>query len=410
MKLSFFIANRVAFTHKRSFSSFIVRVAMSAVGLSVAVMIIGISITQGYQHVISDKFYNCWGNVHITNFLPEASSLLNDEKMNLDTSLMKEIEEIKGVTRIEPYTIQSAILKSANDMEGLMLKGICTIDGLQNFSQYLATGILPNWQDSTKNQILISEFTSRQLELKVGDKPIIYFVTKNESQPKARKVEIVGIFKTGLEDYDKMFALCHANLIQQINKEPATTIQGYEVYISNPTEAAAVATVIYDELLTPPLQAYTIQERFSSVFAWLDMMKINERIIVIIMLIIAVINMITAILILILERTQMIGILKSIGMPNASIRNVFLIHSMQIVGLGILLGTSLGVGLCWLQQKFGIISLNESTYYVKQVPVKLELINILAVNSITFIVCFLLLLIPSYIIKTITPVKALKFN
>ena len=410
MNLSFFIANRIAFNKRSSFSAFIVRIAITAVTLSVAVMIIGTAVTQGYQHVISQKFYDCWGHIHVTNFLPEAGSILNDEKIEYDSNLVKKIEQTPGVKMVSPYSIQSAIFKTKEDMDGILLKGIQSQHALSALSPYLIKGSTLDFKDTSSKEILISEHTSKLLSLDVSDKPILYFITKDQYQPKARKVKIKGIFKTGLEDYDKLFAICNASLIQEVNNEDATVIQGYEVYLHKSEETELIQQKIYEEYLSPPLQTYTLQQRFSSVFSWLSMMKVNERIIIIIMMIIAVINMITALLILILERTQMVGILKSIGMSNSKIRSIFILNSLQIAGLGILFGSILGISICLLQQHFGFFTLNESTYYVKQVPIYLQWSTILYILLLTFITCFILLLIPSYIIKTIRPVKALKFN
>jgi lipoprotein-releasing system permease protein len=410
MNLSFFIANRIAFNKRSSFSAFIVRIAITAVTLSVAVMIIGTAVTQGYQHVISQKFYDCWGHIHVTNFLPEAGSILNDEKIEYDSNLVKKIEQTPGVKMVSPYSIQSAIFKTKEDMDGILLKGIQSQHAVSALSPYLIKGSTLDFKDTSSNEILISEYTSKLLSLNVSDKPILYFITKDQYQPKARKVKIKGIFKTGLEDYDKLFAICNASLIQEVNNEDATVIQGYEVYLITSEETELIQQKIYEEYLSPPLQTYTLQQRFSSVFSWLSMMKVNERIIIIIMMIIAVINMITALLILILERTQMVGIFKSIGMSNSQIRSIFIINSLQIAGLGILFGSILGISICLLQQHFGFFTLNESTYYVKQVPIYLQWTTIIYILLLTFITCFILLLIPSYIIKTIRPVKALKFN
>lgn len=410
MKLSLFIANRIAFNEQNSFSRFIVRIAIIAITLSVSVMIVGTSITQGYQEVISNKFYNCWGHIHVTNFLPDASSLLNDEKIIYDENLVKNINSISEVKLVQPYSIQSCIAKSKTDMEGLLLKGISNNESFEKIHNYLSKGELINFSDTSDYQLLLSQHTCDNLGLKIGDKLILYFLNKNQFQPKARKTIVKGIFNTGLEDYDKLFAICDARLIHAINQDSANTIQGYEIYLNTPTKADQIQQEIYDNFLTPPLQTYTLQQRFASVFSWLGMMKMNERIIIIIMLIIAIINMITALLILILERTQMIGMLKSMGMKNAAIQKIFLINSTQIIAIGVTFGTIIGIGICLLQKYAGIIKLDEATYYVKTVPIAMHIQNILWIDTITIISCVVLLLIPSYIIKSITPVKALKFN
>jgi len=410
MKLSLYIANRIAFNERTSFSRFIIRIAILAVTLSVSVMIIGTAVTQGYQDVISTKFFNCWGHIHVTNFLPEAGSILNDEKILFDKNLENQIRKHKGVTSIHPYTVQSSLLKTKSDMEGLLLKGVFSAQNYAPLKDYLIAGRSFQTSDSSFNPILISKYTADKLQLNVNDAIVLYFLNKNQYQPKARKAIVIGIFNTGLEDYDKMFALCNASLIHQINDESDDKIQGYEIHIENPAQADIIEQEIYEQYLSPPLQAYTLQKRFPNVFSWLNMMQMNERIIIVIMLVIAIINMITALLILILERTQMIGILKSIGMRNGTIRQIFLINSLQVILLGILFGSVLGISICLLQQYAGIIKLDEATYYVKTVPISLKFKTIVWIDIVTIISCLTLLIIPSFIIKNITPVKALKFN
>lgn len=295
-------------------------------------------------------------------------------------------------------------------MEGLLLKGLHDQDGFQSMKSYLTQGEEIDIKDTNQFQILISKQTAEQYVLKPGDRVILYFLNKNLFQPKARKVWIKGIYSTGLEDYDKLFGICSATLLQQINEEDRNTIQGYEIHLNDASQAEKTRTLIFEKYLSPPLQAYTLQERFPGVFSWLGMMKMNERIILVIMMIIAVINMITALLILILERTNMVGILKSLGMSNGNIRRIFLINSLQIVLMGACSGTLLGVGICLAQQHFGLVRLNEATYYVSQVPVYLHWANIAFINILTIGSCLILLIIPSFIIRTITPVKALRFT
>jgi lipoprotein-releasing system permease protein len=411
MNTSFYIARRLALNEKKTFSRFIIRIAVFAVVLSITVMIIGSAITRGYQEVIQNKFYDCWGHVHITTFLADPSNMNSIESVEYDSSLVKKIEAIPEVKSIAAYTIQSAIIKTKQDMDGLLLKGVCDNKYAFSLQDYIIEGAKINYTDSTySTDILISKTTSTKLRISVGDHAILYFIINDETQPKARKVKVVGIYKTGLEDYDNLFAICDSRMINHVNNKASSSIQGYEVYLKNKLNKHKIEKEIFDHYIEAPLQTYLIDKRFENVFSWLSMMKMNEQIIILIMLIIAIINMITALLILVLERTQMIGTLKAVGMPNFQIQKIFIYSSMYILSIGLILGTIAGVSLCKFQQHFGFLRLDEQVYYIKTVPIFLDPAVIIAINLIALIICSSLLLIPSFIVKTISPTKALKFN
>ncbi len=411
MNISFFIANKIAFNQKKSFSSFIIRIAIIAIALSTSVMIIGTAITKGYQKVISEKFYNSWGHIHITNFLPDPDHMLNDEKMTVDSSLIKKLTAIKEIKSVHTSSMQSCLLKTKEDMEGLLLKGLDNEHSNLLSGDYLLEGRKIGFKkEGYSDDIIISKSIADKLQLKTDEKVILYFINKNEYIPRARKVNIAGIYSTGLEDMDNRIVLCDNRLINHINNDSVNMIQGYEIYLYDKQKTAETEKYIFDNVIDAPLQTYTIEKRFSGIFSWLGMMKMNERIIITIMLIIAVINMITALLILIMERTQMIGILKSLGMPNHKIRNVFLYTSFYIISTGVGIGAVVGIGLCILQNKSGLISLDESIYYIDKVPIHLDFYTVAAILAGTILVCLSLLLIPMIIIRNILPTKALKFN
>ncbi len=411
MNISFFIANKIAFNQKKSFSSFIIKIAIAAIALSSSVMIIGTAITKGYQQVITEKFYDSWGHIHITNFLEDPNLLQNDEKMPIDSTLISRLKKIPEVASLHTYNIQSCLLKTNDDMEGTLLKGLDGPTDPLLSNAYLRNGRKIDFVSAKKNEeIVISKLIADKLNLQVNDQVILYFINKNEYLPRARKVNIVGIYSTGLEDQDAHFVLCDRQLINKVNNDSSNTIQGYALYLHDHRDNVSIEKKIFDELIEAPLQTYTIEKRFSAIFSWLGMMKMNERIIIIIMLVIAVINMITALLILIMERTQMVGILKSLGMNNGTIKQIFLYSSSYIISLGLLIGTSCGVGLCYLQSRFKFIPLDESIYYVKTVPVFIDPVTVVSIVFGTMAVCLSLLLIPAYIVQTIVPTKALKFN
>lgn len=374
-------------------------------------MIIGSSITRGYQEMIQSKFYDCWGHIHITKFMPDPSNLQYDECIALDSNLVQNLSNHPDIKSVNAYNIQSAILKTKQDIEGVLLKGISRQTQFGFADEFLIQGKHIEFHDSSySTDIIISENIANKLSLKVGDHTLLYFIINNEQQPSVRKIKIAGIYKTGLEDYDNVFVLADMKLINHVNRRDASSIHGYEIAVQHPSKINEIESELFDHYIQAPLQTYTIEQRFVNVFSWLDMMKMNERIIILIMLIIAIINMVSAFLILVLERTQMIGILKSIGMRNGAIKSVFIYTGIYILSIGLLVGTSLGIGLCLLQQKTGLLQLDEKTYYVKTVPISLHPEIILGINALTLIVTLTLLLVPALMIRKLSPTKALQFK
>jgi lipoprotein-releasing system permease protein len=411
MNTPLFIALKLAINKKKAFSGFIIRLTAVAVTLSVALMIVGSAITRGYQEVIRDKFYDCWGHLHITTFLADPSNLNSDETFAYDSSLVGNLTRMQGIQKVASYTMQSAILKTNDEIDGLLLKGINLTQQPDGMRKYLKGGQPISQPDSSySTEILISATTGKRLQLNVGDHALLYIISGFETQPRVRKIRIAGIYKTGLEEYDKHIAICDQHLINHLQQRDSNQIHGYEIVIKPGYNHAAMEEEIFERYTKPPLQSYLIEKRFEHVFSWLAMMKMNEQIIILIMMIIAIVNMMTALLILVLERTHMIGLLKAIGMPNVQIRQVFVYASLMIVLIGMSAGTALGIGICLLQQEFGWLKLDETVYYIDQVPIFLDPMVILGINGLTFACCFILLFLPSYIIHTITPIKALRFD
>ena len=411
MNLSILIAKKITVYEKKSFSLFISRIAILAIALSVSVMIIGSAITRGYQEHISQKFYDCWGHLNITNFSPAPSNMMSAEKILYDTNLVKQVKNTAHVTGVQPYSLQSCILKTNDGIEGIVLKGLNDASSFKTVEQFLVEGKPITFRkDSFSNEVVVSKTMATRFNLKLNDRIILYFFSGLNDAPRARKVSIVGIFNTGLEEYDKSFSLCDYRFINHLNKDSNNLIQGYEITLDDIKNSPQVEKEIFTNYLESPLEIYSLEKRFGNVFSWLEMMKMNEKIIIIIMMIIALINMISALLILILERTPMIGILKSLGMSNLKIQLIFLYSSFYIIGIGLFLGTSLGIGLCLLQQKFGFLRLDEATYFVNKIPIALHLENILFILFSTVIICFSILIFPSLIIRNVSPTKAINFK
>ena len=275
MNLSLLIAKKIAVYEKKSFSLFISRIAILAIALSVSVMIIGSAITRGYQEHISQKFYDCWGHINITNFTPDPSNIINTEKISYNDTLVNHIQSTNHVQRVQPYTLQSCILKTNEGIEGIILKGLFDATSFKTIEHFLVEGKAITFRkDSFSNEIIISKTMASRFNLKLNDRIILYFFSGLNDGPRARKVSIVGIFNTGLDEYDKSFALCDYRFINHLNKETNDMIQGYEITLDDIKNSNQVEKEIFDNYLESPLEIYSIEKRFGNVFSWLQMMKI----------------------------------------------------------------------------------------------------------------------------------------
>jgi len=261
---------------------------------------------------------------------------------------------------------------------------------------------------SNYRKIIISQTTADRLRLKLGGKVRLFFIKEN--QQVGRVFNIAGIYKTGLLEYDKIFALVDIAQIQRLNGWTPDQVGGFEVFINDPAKIDALGKTINEDYVGRELRALTIKEVYPNIFDWLNLQSTNERVILILMTAVAAINMITALLILILERTNMIGILKSLGATNWSIRKIFLMFAGYIITLGLIWGNAVGIGLCLIQKYFHVIRLPEESYYISVAPINLDPLFIVVVNAATLVICLLVLIIPSYLITRIQPVKAIRFN
>ncbi|MBP6455948.1 MAG: ABC transporter permease [Chitinophagaceae bacterium] len=411
MNLAQSIAKKIAFGERKTFSVFIIRIAIGAVALSVAVMLIGISMIHGFQQTVKNKFFENWGHLQVINFKEDANNFNDNEIISLNSALMLKIKSHKNVSSINTFLLQGTIAKNADEPEGILLKGIDNKYDWTVFKKYLKQGSIISFSEKDYNkEIILSENLLKKLNTKLGNDILLYFLNQNESTPRIRKVKVVGIYQTGLEEYDNIIAICDSRMIQQVLSLASDKIHGYEIHLKEISKLEKSKAEIFENFVEPPLHVYSIKDRFESIFSWLNMMKANENLLIIIMLIVSIMNMITAILILILERTSMIGILKTLGMKNFSIQKIFIYSSAYIIFWGLLIGNILGYSICFLQYKFGILKLNESVYYIKKVPIVFEWSTFVFINSITLISILILLFIPTIIIKKISSTKALKLH
>jgi lipoprotein-releasing system permease protein len=316
--------------------------------------------------------------------------------------------EMEGIRHMQVFATKAGIIKTEEEIEGVVVKGVGADFDWSFFKKHLTQGKLFSTTDSSRSKnILISEVISNKLKLKVGDRMEVFFI-QDESQ-RARVFNVTGIYKTGLAEYDERYVITDLMHIQRLNGWTDDQVAGFEVFVDDFEQLDAVAEVVYHSI-GPDLFSATVKELQPQMFDWLDLQDMNVRVIIILMLVVAGFNMISALLIMIIERVQMIGMLKSMGMKDASIRNIFIYQALYLTGVGLFWGNVIGISLCLVQQHFGIITLPEESYYVKVVPVNLQLLHILFLNMGTLFFCFLMLLVPSMVVSRILPLKAIRFS
>lgn len=409
MNVSWFISRRIASEKYKSFSRFIIRLAISATALSVAVMIVALSFVNGFQETIGNKVFSFWGHIRVLQHIEDRVNIAEEYPIDRNDSVERYLKSVPGVVSVERYATKSAILKKGTAIESILFKGLDKGVDENRLSQFLKEGSWLTVPDSGySTQVNLSAYTANQLEANVGDS-LLVFLSRPDGSKTARYVVVTGIFKTGIEEYDKHFAFCDINLIRRINLWEPQQIGGYEVFLKDYTKTDETAEDIYKNL---PQSWYSksIREIYQNIFDWLNLQGQIKYILITIMLIIAVVNLITCLIILVLERTRMTGILKAFGARNWKIQQVFLYNTGFIAVTGIIAGTIIGLLICWIQQWTGFITLNEEAYSIDVVSVKIVGWQVVMIGIGTLAVALLTLIIPTLLIKKINPVKAIQFR
>lgn len=383
----------------------ILRITMLAIALGIAVMLISIAVLKGFQSEITKKISGFGAHIQIKPLTQNSSP--DGDPFYANQSFVTTIKAIDGVTNIQAYATKPAIIKADEDIEGILLKGVDKNYNWNYFKEKLISGRLPQFSDTNKsNDILISAQLAAKLKLKLNNNAFLYFI---QQPPRVRKLNICGIYKTGLEEFDAKYAFADIAHIQKLNNWGNDSIAGYEILIDDFNKLEKINAQV-SEALPYDFISLNIKQVFPQLFDWLGLQDMNVIVILIIMTVVCVINMISGLLIIILERTQFIGMLKSMGASNWMVRKIFIYHAISVVGKGMLWGNIFGIGLCALQYFFHIIKLDEASYYVSYVPVLLDPFMILSVNVVTLLICTLAMLIPSLLITKITPIKAIRFS
>lgn len=406
MNLPLFIAKRITFNSKRTFSKLIVRIAILGIMLGLAVMILAIAIVKGFKSEIREKVRGFSGDIQISKL--DLNTSYENTPFSMSDSSVQRIIKHEGIEFIQAIATKPGIIKTNEEIEGVVLKGVDRNYNWEYFKKILVAGKVIDFSDTlkSKKQILISKYIADRLKLKVGDDFLMYFI---ENSLRKRKFQIVGIYSLGVEEVDKLFVIGDIGLVRGLNKWAASDVGGYELRVTDFDRLDQIEAGVYEDL-DIELKSYTIKQYYPNIFEWLSLLDVNTQVILILMLAVAVINMISALLIMILERTNMIGILKALGNTNWQIRKIFLYNATYLIGLGLLSGNILGVGLGLFQSQTHFFTLDQASYYIDFVPVQLDVLDILFLNAGTLLISIFVLLLPSMLVTRISPLKAIRFK
>jgi len=401
-----FIAGRITLKSNRTFSKLIVRIAIIGITLGLGVMILSVAIVRGFKQEIIEKVRGFDGDIKVVKY--DLNNSYENSAFKTDDTLFAAVKSNPLFTQIMPFATKPGIIKANGEIEGILLKGVDKTYDWSFFKKNMIAGDVIDFTDTVKSkqELLISDVIARRLKLKVGDKLLIYFV---QEPLKRRPFKITGIFNTSIEDIDKIYVIGDLALIKRLNDWDEQTIGGYEIHSADFDRLSTDANVI-NNLLPIRLKAYTAVDNYPTIFEWLPLLDINTRIILGLMLIVAVINMISALLIMILERTAMIGIFKAMGAANWSIQKIFLYNASYLIGLGLLFGNVFGLGFCLLQSSTHFFKLDPESYYMAFVPIQLHWLDVVGLNIGTMVICLLVLVIPSMLVSRISPVKAIQYK
>lgn len=407
MNTSLFIAKRLYNTkeNNNNYTRPIIRIAILAIALSVAIMILSVFILSGFKNEISNKVFGFGGHINISKFNYNQS--YENDPIFLNPDVFSKIESLDFVSSIHPFATKAGIIKESDEILGVVLKGVDKNYNWKFFDENLISGELPVFNDTTTSKnVIISKNISNKMKLDIGDDLVMYYVQK---PTRVRKFKVIGIYNTGLAEFDEVVVIGDLKHIQKLNNWQGNQVGGYEVITNNVSNIELFSEII-DENIDYDLKALDIKQKYPQIFDWLRLQDFNVLIILILMLIVGGVNMITSLLIIILEKSRLIGILKAIGATNWNIRNVFIYNSLYIIFNGLFWGNLIALTFSICQNYFDLISLDENIYFMSFVPVKIELMSLFLINIGTIIICYLILVIPSVVISKISPAKSIKFE
>lgn len=413
MNLELFIAKRLITgkEHKISISAPIIKIAIAAIAIGIVMMLIAIATGVGLKHKIREKVAAFNGHIQISNY-DNNTSEVSVTPVSLEQDFYPEFKDVEGIAHVQAVATKGGIIRTEDTFEGMLAKGVGQDYNWTVFEEYIVEGQLPDYSGRLNDEVLISKLMANRLQLGVGDSFFSFFLKEGDASktPNNRKFKIVGIYDSGFEEFDATYVFVDIRHVQRMNKWAANEIGNFEVFLDDFDQLEAKSNEIYGKTLSS-LDTQNIRTKYFRIFEWISLFDFNIGLIIGIMIIVGGINMITALLVLILERTQMIGILKALGSANWSIRKVFLYNAAYLIAIGLLWGNGIGLALLYLQDRFRLFKFpNPEEYYIEYIPVYIDAPTVLILNLGVMALCLLMLLLPSYIITKITPVKAIRFE
>ena len=410
MNFEYFIAQRLIKdkTYAKSISSPIVTIAIIAIALGIVMMLISIATGVGLQRKIREKIALFNGHIEISNF-DNNQSQVSVKPISTQQNFYPNFKDAAEVTHIQSIAVKAGVVRTETDFEQVFVKGVGKDYQWDVFKTYIEEGQLPDFNNKLNNEIAISRFLANRMGYQLGNKVITYFLKNNGERVNLRSFVITAIYNSGYEEFDKKIIFADIRHIQRLNKWKNDEVGSFEVFVNDFDNVKNLNAKIYKNIPSN-LDSISVTEKFPGIFQWIKMFDFNIIGIIGIMVLVAGINMITAILVLILERTQLIGMLKAMGSNNLSIRKIFMYNATYIIIKGLFWGNVIGLSILAIQHYFKIVTLNPSDYYVKFAPVYITFQQIILLNIGTLILCVVMLWVPSYIITKIAPVKAIKFQ
>ena len=384
---------------------------MAATAVSIIAMIITLAFVNGFQEKVADKIFGFWGHIRVQKYETGKSLISEELPLTKNKAVENSLASAPGVVSYQSFATKSAVFESNTEIEGVLIKGIEKNENQTALKKFIVAGRWMQFADSLySKETIVSDAVAKQLQIKLNDTIKVHFVSTNaDAQKTYRKLVVVGFYHTGIDEYDKLFMIADINLIRRINNWEPDQIGGYEVFVDQYQNVDAISSGL-SNALPSEWMSKSIREIYPNIFDWLDIQDVNRNVVFIVMGIVALINLITCLLILMLERTNMIGLLKSMGATNWTIQKIFIVYASFITLAGVGFGLIIGVGICLLQQATGFITLDEASYYITVAPIKMIWWQVAAVCAGTSVVCFISLFLPTLLIPKVSPVKAIEFK
>jgi lipoprotein-releasing system permease protein len=417
LNIDLYIARRIfsAKENRNNLSHRIVNIALFGIVLGLVVLILSVAIVTGYKSEVGRKVIGFGSHLQIHNL--DSNQSYETSPISQNQPFLQELKNIEGIRHVQVFATKPGIIRTDDEIQGVVLKGIGPDFDWSFFQENKVAGEPFFVQDTIRtNKVWVSKQMADLLKLKLGDDLTMFFIHESEAIPRQRKFQLAGIYKTSLEEFDRMFVLVDINHIRKLNNWKNDEVSGFEILVDDFNELAKQEKAVYDLLLRntnsecPVLQVVSIKEKYRQIFDWLSLLDMNVWVILVLMVLVAGFNMVSSLLVIILERTQMIGILKAMGANNWSIRKIFLYFSGLLILKALVLGNILGIGICLIQQYTHIMRLDPSSYFLEYVPINLKVWYIFLLNFGTVVITILMLLLPSWYITKVSPEKTIRFE